>query len=75
MADEKISVIPDFIANCGMARAFSYCMQNNSQINEIAIFKSVSETIKEALLKTFNKNRDRKNISKTAFEIALKQLI
>ncbi len=74
-ADKRISVIPDFIANCGMARAFSYCMQNNSQINEIAIFKSVSETIKEALLKTFNKNRDRKNISKTAFEIALKQLI
>ena len=27
-ADERISVIPDFIANCGMARAFSYFMQD-----------------------------------------------
>lgn len=74
-ADERISVIPDFIANCGMARAFSYCMENNSQINEIAIFRAVSETIKEALLKTFKNNQTKTNISKTAFEIALKQLI
>ena len=31
-ADERISVIPDFIANCGMARAFSYFMQDNCKL-------------------------------------------
>jgi glutamate dehydrogenase/leucine dehydrogenase len=74
-ADEKISVIPDFIANCGMARAFSYFMQDNSYLDDTTIFTAVSKTIKEALLKTFKKNNSKTNISKTAFEIALKQLI
>jgi glutamate dehydrogenase/leucine dehydrogenase len=74
-ADERVSVLPDFIANCGMARAFSYFMQDNSQLHDSAVFTAVSETIKEALLKTFEKNNSKTNISKTAFEIALKQLI
>ena len=74
-ADERISVIPDFIANCGMARAFSYFMQDKSEINDTTIFNAVSETIKQALLKTFNNNNSKQNISKTAFEIALKQLV
>ena len=74
-ADERVSVLPDFIANCGMARAFSYFMQDNAQMNDIAIFTAVSETIKDALLKIFKKNNAKTNISRTAFEIALKQLI
>ena len=74
-ADERISVIPDFIANCGMARAFSYFMQDDSEINDTTIFNAVSETIKQALLNTFKKNNTKTNISKTAFEIALEQLI
>jgi glutamate dehydrogenase/leucine dehydrogenase len=74
-ADERVSVLPDFIANCGMARAFSYFMQDNLELNDVAIFAAVSKTIKEALLKTFKKNNAKTNISKTAFEIALKQLI
>ena len=74
-ADERVSVIPDFIANCGMARAFSYFMQDDAELNDVTIFNAVSETIKQALLKTFNKNNYKTNISKTAFEIALKQLI
>ncbi len=74
-ADKKISVIPDFIANCGMARAFSYFMQDDCQMNDMAIFKAVSNTIKDALLATYKNNKSKQNISKTAFEIALKQLI
>ncbi|MAU36002.1 MAG: amino acid dehydrogenase [Flavobacteriales bacterium] len=74
-ADERISVIPDFIANCGMARAFSYFMQDDAKISDISTFNAVSETIKQALINIFKKNNTKTNISKTAFEIALKQLI
>ena len=74
-ADKMISVLPDFIANFGMSRAFSYFMQDDCQINDIAIFTAVSETIKDALKKSFEKNNAKINISKTAFEIALKKLI
>ena len=74
-ADERVSVLPDFIANCGMARAFSYFMEDDCQMNDTSIFKAVSNTIKDALQNTYNINNNKTNISKTAFEIALKKLI
>ena len=40
-----------------------------------SIFKDTSKTIHNALENVFEKNSSSKNISKTAFEIALKQLI
>ena len=73
-ADERVSVLPDFIANCGMARVFAYLMQTNIEITDKAIFKDTSDTIKTALQKVYKKNKNKNNISKTAFEIALKEL-
>ena len=73
-ADDQISLIPDFISNCGMARTFSYLMEKNIEMNDFAIFDAVSKTILDALEDTFNKNNSKKNIAKTAFEIALKKL-
>ena len=74
-ADKRVSVLPDFIANCGMARAFSYFMQEDCEIKDIAIFEAVSKTIKDTLMKVYAINSSKTNISKTAFEIALKQLV
>ena len=75
-ADEKISIIPDFISNCGMARVFAYLMSNDlGVLSDEEIFKDTSETIKNALKKAHAKNNSKYHIAKTAFEIALKQLI
>ena len=74
-ADESISVIPDFISNCGMARTFSYLMQKNIKMNDFAIFDAVSKTIHEALVDTYKLNKTKTNLAKTAFEIALTKLI
>lgn len=76
-ADSKVSVIPDFIANCGMARVFAYLMSNDlppSLVDE-NIFEDTSSIIKKAMEKTYNKNNSKNNISKVAFEIALNQLL
>ena len=74
--DGKISVIPDFISNCGMARVFAYLMGNDlEKIEDEAIFKDTSYIIKEALKNTHNNNNSKTSISKTAFEIALNQLV
>jgi len=74
--DQNISLIPDFISNCGMARVFAYLMGDDlEKIEDEAIFIDTSETIKKALEDVFNKNSSKTDISKTAFEIALKQLI
>ncbi len=74
--DEKVSVIPDFISNCGMARVFGYLMGNDlDQIEDSEIFEDTSKIIKVALEKTHQKNPSKTKIAKTAFEIALNQLI
>ena len=74
--DQNTSLIPDFISNCGMARVFAYLMGNDlEEMEDESIFKDTSNTIKNALKNVYDKNSNSKNISKTAFEIALKQLI
>lgn len=74
--DTKISVIPDFISNCGMARVFAYLMSNDiGALADEAIFKDTSNTIKQALIKAHVKSSSKQNISKTAFSIALEQLV
>lgn len=73
--DEKVSVIPDFIANCGMARVFAYFMERRVQMTDEAIFNDTSMTIRNAIQNTYDHNSSKTNISRTAFEIALKQLV
>ena len=74
--DRNTSLIPDFISNCGMARVFAYLMGNDlERMEDESIFKDTSKTIRNAMENVFEKNSSSKNISKTAFEIALKQLI
>lgn len=73
-ADGKLAVIPDFIANCGMARVFAYCMQYGAELSDKAIFADVSEVIGRALEEVHGRNGTGRRLSATAFEIALQQL-
>ncbi len=73
--DERISLIPDFIANCGMARVFAYLMETKNELTDEAILQDVSDTIRRALEKVYAKNASAKNLAKTAFEIALQELL
>jgi glutamate dehydrogenase (NAD(P)+) len=73
-ADDRVSVIPDFIANCGMARVFAYCMQEGAALTDQGIFEDVSNTIAQALDRTYARNKERIHLTRTAFEIALEQL-
>ena len=75
LADNSISIIPDFISNCGMARVFAYFMERKVQMTDEAIFNDTSDIIKKAIKNVHAKNASKKEISKTAFEIALKQLV
>ncbi|MGC0367206.1 glutamate dehydrogenase/leucine dehydrogenase [Rhodococcus sp. 27YEA15] len=74
-ADRAVSVIPDFIANCGMARAFALLMQTELELSDDLIFGDVSETVEKALLQCHSKSEDRTLIAANAFEIALAQLL
>ena len=75
-ADQSISIIPDFISNCGMARVFAYLMSNDlKNLTDDGIFQDTSTTIKNALIKTNTKNPSKTGLAKAAFEIALEQLV
>lgn len=74
-ADEKFSVIPDFIANCGMARVFAYFMESEVSMDDAAIFNDISKTIRAAMEKTRKLNPGKTHIAQTSFEIALKELV
>jgi glutamate dehydrogenase/leucine dehydrogenase len=74
-ADSKVSVIPDFIANCGMARVFGYLMTEDAKLTDEAIFNDVSDIIKNAIMEVHAKNASNKNISSSALEIALNKLL
>jgi glutamate dehydrogenase/leucine dehydrogenase len=75
--DQKVSLLPDFISNCGIARVFAYLMENRIDLpmKDNAIFEDTSNIIKNAIQNIYDKNPSKTDISKTAFEIALKKLV
>jgi glutamate dehydrogenase/leucine dehydrogenase len=75
LADSKVAVIPDFIANCGMARAFAFLMQDDVEISDAAIFDDVSATVASALERCHARSGARTGIARTAFENALTELV
>ncbi|MDN3668987.1 Glu/Leu/Phe/Val dehydrogenase dimerization domain-containing protein [Echinicola jeungdonensis] len=72
--DERVALIPDFIANCGMARVFTYLMSNQAAHTDRAIFNDVSNTIRKALKNTHQRNSGPTKIARSSFEIALELL-
>ncbi|MFB2119991.1 Glu/Leu/Phe/Val dehydrogenase dimerization domain-containing protein [Parapedobacter sp. 2B3] len=73
--DGQLSLIPDFIANCGMARVFAYLMQRNVEMSDDAIFSDVSAVIHRALQAIRNLSPAKTNITSRAYEIALRELV
>jgi glutamate dehydrogenase/leucine dehydrogenase len=56
LADQYFTVIPDVVANCGMARAFSFLMENPSDPDPASVFAAVDETIAGALAEIADRN-------------------
>tara|TARA_R110002073_G_scaffold318874_1_gene493221 strand:- start:9224 stop:10450 length:1227 start_codon:yes stop_codon:yes gene_type:complete len=73
--DSKVSLIPDFISNCGMARVFAYFMERRVEMTDDAIFDDTSNIIRSAIQNIYNHNHYKTELSKTAFTLALSELI
>ncbi|MDC3253074.1 amino acid dehydrogenase, partial [Crocinitomicaceae bacterium] len=75
-ADNNLTVIPDFISNCGMARVFAYLMSDDlKSLTDHGIFEDTSTTIKKALSDAHAKNPSKTGLAKASFEIALNHLV
>lgn len=74
-ADHAMAVIPDFIANCGMARVFAYLMSTSDvAMDDASIFKDTSKTIERALRNAHARRSEATDLSATAFALALEKL-
>ncbi len=73
--DLQASLIPDFIANCGMARVFAYFMQPNAEMTDEAIFSDVSRTARNALMEVYRGHPSPVGIAGEALRIALNKLM
>jgi glutamate dehydrogenase (NAD(P)+) len=50
-ADQRFAIVPDFIANSGMARTFAYCMKPGAKVSEAAILGDIRSSIEKAMKK------------------------
>jgi len=73
--DGEIGLIPDFIANCGMARVFAYLMQPDIEVTDEAIFGDVSTTIRQALAAVHEADTTPTGIAQRALDLALQELL
>ena len=75
-ADERMTVIPDFIANCGMARVFAYLMSDEDvDMSDAAIFDDTSQVIRKALSKVMESHSGTTHFTAKSFERALNFLM
>ncbi len=71
VADSLFAVIPDFVANCGMARVFAYLMGKDAVISDEAIFEDVSLTIRKAMMRLHQFNPKPNGLAKKGLELSL----
>lgn len=58
LADSRFAVLADFLTNCGMARTFSYLMEESADPSDDAIFEAVDRTISDALAEALERTPD-----------------
>jgi glutamate dehydrogenase/leucine dehydrogenase len=73
-ADKRFSLIPDFIANCGMARAFAYCMQPGVDVRARAIAEDIAHCVTGAVKEAVGEERRTKGIFQNALNLVAQKL-
>jgi glutamate dehydrogenase/leucine dehydrogenase len=73
--DQHTSVIPDFMANCGMARVFAYLMKQNSSVSDTEIFADTSDIILKSIMRLHQFNPKKTGLSAKALELSLTDLV
>lgn len=73
--DQQITLIPDFIANCGMAKAYAILMSGTDcRPEEPEIFHGISSAIYDALKITSQHHKQKTGISRAALTWVLNEL-
>lgn len=73
-ADATFSIIPDFVANAGMARVFSYLMQPGVEVSELAILADIKACMASFMVELFYRQTDLHHLIATAEEIVVDRM-
>jgi glutamate dehydrogenase/leucine dehydrogenase len=74
-ADRRFAVLADVLANCGMARTFSYLMQQHAEPRCTPVFRAVEHTIEETLDEAVDRAADtRRGLLSATLGLALDRI-
>lgn len=68
-ADAAFAVLPDFIANAGIARCFAYLLEKGARVEAQAIFDDIDHTLRAAVERLVQGPADRRGLLNRAFEL------
>ncbi|HWM93144.1 MAG TPA: Glu/Leu/Phe/Val dehydrogenase dimerization domain-containing protein [Thermoanaerobaculia bacterium] len=68
-ADRSFVILPDFIANCGMARTFAYLMEEGAEVSEEAILADVERRMRSAVGKLLDGHTGEVGLLNRAFSL------
>lgn len=74
-ADENFAVIPDFIANCGMARTFAYLMSDILEVSETNIFEDIKNIIRSTIHKIIEPQTQNFGLTQKAYQLVLDKIM
>ncbi len=74
LVDQQISVIPDFVANCGMARVFSYLMKPGVGVTEEKILLDIKNCIDGVVDNIFNRSQSGLGLTQAARLFAIDKI-
>lgn len=69
VADHKFAIIPDFIANCGMARTFAYLMSAGSSTDEAGILADSATKIDNAMVRLLDGHKKRVGLLERGYQV------
>ena len=64
--DSQLTLIPDFIANCGMARTFHYLMRPHPKIRPDEVFLDVKRTVHKSIGEVFALTKEENHFAERA---------
>jgi glutamate dehydrogenase (NAD(P)+) len=73
-ADSRFTVLADILANCGMARTFSYLMEPGARPTAEAVFAAVRDTIDDTLAQAMERTHGRSGLLAATFGLALDRI-
>ncbi len=68
-ADTSFAIIPDFVANCGMARTFAYLMTPGASVDEASILADTGATIDTAMKRLLDGHKKRTGLLERGYNV------